>query len=201
MLFIALASALALPYFRREVPQEHSHDLILDVVRPAIQGSGTVFAKLDPVFGTLADKAGQDALASNGITGADANIDCLHQNLADACIKGAKGDKNIIIACVQFAALERNTAKIGQESKICNEKPKSAELANIKQHQDPASQAAKDGHNRLVEIEVAKAAKALGFSDQEAVNFAQRTSTFEASGDDPSGRGNTCDFDPGNPVN
>ncbi|KAI8909520.1 hypothetical protein EDD86DRAFT_176598, partial [Gorgonomyces haynaldii] len=192
MLLIYAAAVFATSVHKREVPQEHSHDLILDQVRPLIQKSGTAFAKIDPVFGTLANAAATTAINSNGLKGDDADVACLQQNLADACITGAAGNKNGIIACVQFRALERNTAKIGQASDTCTKQPKSKELAGLKQHQDPAGNGAAQ-NNKDVEIQVAKVAKSLGFSDQEAVNFAQRTSTFQAAGNDPSGRGNTCD--------
>ncbi|KAJ3111280.1 hypothetical protein HDU96_005815 [Phlyctochytrium bullatum] len=192
----AIASAVV-----AEVPQEHSHDLIVNQVRNVIRkgNNNSPFVDVDPIFALLGNAA-----ASNGIKGAarltaaaDTDPDCLQQNIADECIANAKrtgNDKADIAVCIQFRALERNSGGVGNKSNLCTKAtPKNPEIANLLQHQDPASDGAAD-NNKKVELEVAKQTAALGFSAQEAANLALQTATF-APGQrgDPTAKGNSCD--------
>ncbi|KAJ3108716.1 hypothetical protein HDU97_000114 [Phlyctochytrium planicorne] len=202
ILAVALASVVAAtPLNRREVPQEHSHDLIVDEVRKLVQGSKEPIAKLDVVFGKLGDTAINNGIAGAGLQGAKINPACVQLNLADVCVTQAKGDKNKIALCLQYRVLERNTGKVGQASAACNEKPKNAILNGLVQLQDPASADGK-ANNGKIQTDLAKALVKTGFSANEAADLALQTSTFGAGNTgDNSGKGNACDgFDKANTV-
>ena len=197
ILKIAAISPLFIPLVFGSVPQEHSHDLILNAARLIIQKSKNPIAKVDVVFGLLGKVAADGGISQAGLTGQIDDI-CLHQSLADECLTVAKAlnmDKNSMASCIQYQGLERNTVKVGEASPICSQPVVNKEISSFAQHQDAAGGADAIQNNILVETEVAKQMVALGFSPAEAVNLAFQTATF-AAGDinDTSGKGNTCDF-------
>lgn len=186
-----------------EVPQEHSHDLILSRARVANQSNKkgnnpSSFAKVDPVIGLLADKG---VLAGIQKVGQKSNPACVHQIIADSCLTNAKREnlaKDAKAACIQYAALERNTGLAGTASAICKDQPKNKELLKVKAHQDPGSKGAA-AINKAVELEVAKQMFALGFSANDSADLAQRTATFSGTLDRKASKsaGNSCDAPPG----
>ena len=100
----------------REVPQEHSHNRFLDGVRVNLNINNP--AKIqDPVFGLLGDAAA--AAGAGSIT----NLACLHQATADQAFTNAKAAGNVTgqADALMYAALERNTGKVGLASAACTE--------------------------------------------------------------------------------
>ncbi|KAJ3117190.1 hypothetical protein HDU96_007618, partial [Phlyctochytrium bullatum] len=197
--------AASLTFVAAEVPQEHSHDLIVNQVRNIIRKGNNqeAFTRVDPIFALLGDGAARGGIAQDPKLTSDAQRDpsCLQQNIADECISNAKrtgNDRNEIATCIQFRALEKNTIGIGLRSAQCNQTPKNAEINGLKQHQDPAADGA-TAENKAIEIEVGRRIFALGgFSAEQATNLALQTATF-APGDrnDFTFKGNTCDtFNP-----
>ncbi|KAJ3086255.1 hypothetical protein HK102_013365 [Quaeritorhiza haematococci] len=189
---------------RREVPQEHSHDIILNEFRRILDLQPGRGGFPDPVFGVLANPAAATALSQTNLpNNIKSDAKCLQQNLADQAITTCKavrpGDANCIATAVKFRALERNTQRVGLKSDICTATPQNQELVGIQQHQDPASQNAK-AENAEIEKAVAKRLKELGLSTEAAVTGALETTTF-APGDvnDPTAKGNSCDAAPGRP--
>ncbi|KAG0646073.1 hypothetical protein D0Z07_8392 [Hyphodiscus hymeniophilus] len=168
----------------REVPQEHSHDRFLDGVRVnlALNNPDNI---QDPVFGLLGNAA-----AATG-AGAITNLDCLHQATADQAFTNAKAAGNVTgqADALMYAALERNTGKVGLASVICNETAVNPEIAAVQQHQDPASTGAAAG-NKAVVLALAAQLSSIGADPTEAL----LSGTF-APGDlnDNTGAGNTCD--------
>ncbi|KAI8845569.1 hypothetical protein BC829DRAFT_399355 [Chytridium lagenaria] len=207
LIAIAASTVSAVPSLqRREVPQEHSHDLIVNAVRNIVRegNNQNAFVGVDPIFALLGDGAANTGIAQDAklTNAAQKNPDCLQQNIADECISNAKkvGNSNLgavntkVATCLQFRALEKNTIGIGLNSKQCTAAPRNAELAGLKQHQDPAANGA-TAENKAIEIELGKKIFALGgFSADAAANLALQTATF-APGDkgDNTFKGNTCD--------
>jgi hypothetical protein len=181
-----LAVARELPYSlmaKREVPQEHSHEAILRNVNTNLQLDNPLEIQ-DAVFSLLGNAA-----AAKGAPKV-ANLDCLQQIVADQAFTNAKaaGDVDGQANAIMFRAIERNTAKVGLASVICNETAKNPEIAAITQHQDPASPEASG--NKQIALDVAKQLASIGADP----NLAIQTGTF-APGDknDNTGAGNTCD--------
>jgi hypothetical protein len=168
----------------REVPQEHSHDRFLDGVRVNLALNNPNKIE-DPVFGLLGDAAA--AAGAGSIT----NLDCLHQATADQAFTNAKAAGNVTgqADALMYAALERNTGKVGLASVICNETAVNPEIQAVQQHQDPASPNAAAG-NKAVVLALAKQLAAIGADPQEAL----LSGTFAPGNlDDDTGKGNTCD--------
>ena len=140
---------------KREVPQEHSHEPILRATNDALQLDNPLEIQ-DTVFALLGNKA-----AAEGAPNV-ANLDCLQQIIADQAFTNAKaaGDLNGQIQAILFRALERNTGSVGLASVSCNETAVNPEIANIQQHQDPASDEASG--NAAIELEVAKSLASIG---------------------------------------
>lgn len=168
---------------KREVPQEHSHQNILDVVNPILKQNNPL-AIQDVVFGLLGNKA-----AAEGAPNVQ-DLDCLQQIIADQVFTNAlaAGDVNGQVNAILYRALERNTGSVGLASVLCTQTAVNPEIAAITQHQDPASSAASG--NKQIALNVAKQIAAVG-GDPTQANLA---STF-APGKlgDSTGKGNTCD--------
>ncbi|KAL8796926.1 MAG: hypothetical protein Q9182_007273 [Xanthomendoza sp. 2 TL-2023] len=169
----------------REVPQEHSHNSFLASVRTSLALDNPDSIQ-DPVFGLLGNAAA--AAGQGSIT----DTDCLHQATADQAFTNAKsaGDVKGMTNALIYAALERNTGKVGLASVLCTAiSAKNPEIAAVSQHQDPASPGAAES-NKAVTLELAKQIASVGGDPQEAL----KSGTF-APGDvnDPTAKGNTCD--------
>lgn len=193
MLFSSLAtlliasSALAapVPRWKREVPQEHSHEAILRLVTASLVLDNPDNIQ-DSVFGLLGAKA-----AATG-AGNIADPDCLQQATADQAFTNAKsaGDIAGMTAALQYRALERNTGSVGLASVACTSiTAVNPEIAAIQQHQDPASDNAAE-INKAIVLELAKQIASIGGNPLDAL----ATGTF-APGEigDPTAAGNTCD--------
>ena len=159
----ARPTAARLPVYRREVPQEHSHDRFLDGVRVNLNINNPCNIS-DPVFGLLGNAA-----AAEG-AGKITNLDCLHQATADQAFTNAKAAGNVTgqSDALIYAALERNTGKVGLASVLCNETAVNSEIAAITQHQDPASTGAAAG-NKAIVLALAKQLAAIGANAQDAL--------------------------------
>ena len=115
----------------REVPQEHSHNTFLASVRASLALNNPDNIQ-DPVFGLLGSAAAAEGQGS--IT----DTDCLHQATADQAFTNAKvaGDVDGMTNALIYAALERNTGKVGLASVLCTAiEAKNPEIAAISQHQ------------------------------------------------------------------
>lgn len=136
LLTLGLSSASPLPHVHkvREVPQEHSHEHFLDLVRTSLNINNPKGIK-DPVFGLLGNAA------AAGGAGSVTNLDCLQQETADQAFTNAKaaGDVVGMAGALVYRALERNTGSVGLASVLCTETAANSEIAAISQHQDPAS--------------------------------------------------------------
>ncbi|KAB5585144.1 hypothetical protein GE09DRAFT_946021 [Coniochaeta sp. 2T2.1] len=189
---IGLAAAGPVPHQlkAREVPQEHSHNIFLDLCNKSLKLNNPKNI-LDCVFALLGDAA-----AANG-AGDVTNLACLQQETADQAFSNAKaaGDIPGMAGALCYRALERNTGKVGQASAICTETAVNPEIDAITQHQDPASANAAT-INKGIAIELAKQLASIGADPF----LALETGTF-APGDlnDNTGKGNSCDTDPSNP--
>ncbi|KAF5389309.1 hypothetical protein D9757_003448 [Collybiopsis confluens] len=187
LLALAYAAALnAAPILRREVPQEHSHEAILILMREAIATGSNPQNLGDPVFGLLGDAA-----AAGGL-GQTADPECLQQNLADLAFTNAKASSNVTLmtAALIYRALERNTGSVGLQSNACTSTTAvNPEVAAISQHQDPASTGAA-ATNKAVVLALAQQIASIGGNPQDAL----QSGTF-APGTigDPTAKGNTCD--------
>jgi hypothetical protein len=168
----------------REVPQEQSHNKFLAGVRTSLNLDNPAGIQ-DPVFGLLGNAAA--AAGAGTIT----NLDCLHQATADQAFTNAKaaGDVTGMSDALLYAALERNTGKVGLKSVLCTDKAVNPEIQAIQQHQDPASDGAA-ATNKAIVLELAQQLQAIGGNAQDAL----LSGTF-APGDlaDNTGKGNTCD--------
>jgi hypothetical protein len=176
----------AAPILRREVPQEHSHEAILILMRAAIATGSNTQNLGDPVFGLLGDAA-----AAGGL-GDTTDPECLQQNLADLAFTNAKaaGNVTLMTGALIYRALERNTAAVGLQSNACTSTTAAnSEIAAISQHQDPASTNA-SAINKAVVLTLAQQIASIGGNPQDAL----QSGTF-APGTigDPTAAGNTCD--------
>ncbi|KAK1749839.1 hypothetical protein QBC47DRAFT_439932 [Echria macrotheca] len=184
---VGAASARDISFYtkvaKREVPQEHSHQAIIDIVNQALQLNNPLEIK-DAVFALLGNKA-----AAEGAPNV-ANLDCLEQIVADQAFTNGKAAGNLEFQAnaILFRALERNTGSVGLASVLCNETAVNPEIAAITQHQDPASKEA--AGNADIELAVAAQLQAIGADP----NLALTSGTF-APGQigDPTAKGNTCD--------
>ncbi|KAL8949919.1 MAG: hypothetical protein Q9222_004008 [Ikaeria aurantiellina] len=170
---------------RREVPQEHSHNSFLASVRTSLAKNNPDNIQ-DPVFGLLGNAA---AAAGQGSI---SDTDCLHQATADQAFTNAKaaGDVTGMTDALIYAALERNTAKVGLESVRCTAiEATNPEIGAISQHQDPASANAA-ATNKAITLALAQQIASIGGDPQQAL----KAGTF-APGDvnDPTAKGNSCD--------
>ncbi|KAL9597894.1 MAG: hypothetical protein Q9219_004847 [cf. Caloplaca sp. 3 TL-2023] len=169
----------------REVPQEHSHNVFLASVRTSLNLNNPDKIQ-DPVFGLLGNAA---AAAGQGSI---SDTDCLHQATADQAFTNAKaaGDVTGMTDALIYAALERNTGKVGLASVKCTAiTATNPEIAAISQHQDPASTGAAET-NKAITLALAKQIASIGGDPQQAL----KSGTF-APGDvnDPTAKGNSCD--------
>lgn len=117
--------------YNREVPQEHSHNTFLASVRTSLALNNPDNIQ-DPVFGLLGN--GAAAAGQGSIT----DTNCLHQATADQAFTNAKaaGDVDGMTNALIYAALERNTGKVGLASVLCTAiKATNPEIAAISQHQ------------------------------------------------------------------
>jgi hypothetical protein len=67
-----------------------------------------------------------------------------------------------------YAALERNTGKVGLASVLCNETAVNPEIAAIQAHQDPASTGAA-ATNKAIVLALAQQLQSIGADPQEAL--------------------------------
>jgi hypothetical protein len=160
------ADSVILPRYTlrgREVPQEHSHNRFLDGVRVNLNLNNPA-AISDPVFGLLGDAA-----AAKG-AGTITNLACLHQATADQAFTNAKAANNVTgqADALIFAALERNTGKVGLASAACTDTAANPEIQAVQQHQDPASAGAA-AINKAIVLELAKQLKSIGADPQLAL--------------------------------
>lgn len=151
---------------KREVPQEHSHEQILQKTNTFLKLDNPLEIQ-DAVFSLLGNAA-----AALGAPNVD-NLDCLQQIVADQAFTNAKaaGDVDGQINAILFRALERNTGSVGLASVICTQVAVNKEIAAITQHQDPASKEGIAG-NADIELAVAKQIAALGGDPILALNSA-----------------------------
>ncbi|CAL1712925.1 unnamed protein product [Somion occarium] len=173
----------ALP-IRREVPQEHSHESIITVVRVSLNLDNPDQIQ-DPVFALLGDAAA--AAGAGNIN----DLSCLQQAVADQAFTNAKAANDVagMTNALIFRALERNTGQVGLKSALCTQTAKNPEIAALTQHQDPASDGAAAA-NKAVTLELAKQIASIGGDPLDAL----KSGTF-APGDlnDATAKGNTCD--------
>ncbi|RYP73596.1 hypothetical protein DL771_003484 [Monosporascus sp. 5C6A] len=171
--------------FRREVPQEHSHDRFVIGVKEALN-LNNVDQVQDPIFALLGNAA-----AAQG-AGLVEDLDCLQQRVADQAFTNAKeaGDLEGMTNALIFRTLERNTAAVGQKSVLCqSEVATNPEIAALQQHQDPASEGAAE-LNKNIALELAVQLASIGADPQ----LALLSGTFEPGDvNDRTGAGNTCD--------
>ncbi|KAK8090780.1 hypothetical protein PG994_000285 [Apiospora phragmitis] len=190
----AVLQALNRQLSRREVPQEHSHDNILNVVAASLKLDNPDNIQ-DPVFSLLGNKA-----AAEG-AGDVKDLDCLQQRIADQAFTNAKAANDVdgMANALIFRALERNTASVGLASVLCkSETAKNPEVAALQQHQDPASDGAAE-LNKQIAMTLATQLSAIGADPTLAI----QSGTF-APGKvgDETGAGNTCDdIDPKGCIN
>ncbi|OHE94897.1 hypothetical protein CORC01_09816 [Colletotrichum orchidophilum] len=173
---------------KREVPQEHSHEIFLNITREFLNKENPKGIS-DPVFGLLGDKAAQAG------AGKVTNLACLQQETADQAFTNAKAAKDIrgMSAALVYQTLERNTAGVGVNSAACTDKPVNAEIAALpKKHQDPAAAGAA-ANNKEVALALAKQLAAVGGDPM----LALESGTFApGSKTDNTGKGLSCDTDP-----
>ncbi|KAI1648712.1 uncharacterized protein F4817DRAFT_333815 [Daldinia loculata] len=170
--------------FRREVPQEHSHEKFLKGVGLALN-LNNVDQVQDPVFALLGNKA-----AAQG-AGQVQDLDCLQQRVADQAFTNAKAANDVegMTNALIFRALERNTGSVGLASVLCTETAKNPEIAAIQQHQDPASSGAA-ALNKQITLDLAVQLASIGADPQ----LALQSGTFApGQAGDQTGAGNTCD--------
>lgn len=187
---LGLASAEREVLRLREVPQEHSHNRFLDLVRTSLSTSNPQNIQ-DPVFGLLGDAAA--AAGAGTVT----NLECLQQATADQAFTNAKaaGDIPGMAGALLYRAIERNTGAVGLASVICNETAVNPEIQAISQHQDPASTNAASV-NKGITLALAKQLAGIGADPL----LALESGTF-APGTlgDPTAAGHTCDTEADEP--
>ncbi|KAI1640068.1 hypothetical protein F4809DRAFT_559853 [Biscogniauxia mediterranea] len=171
--------------FRREVPQEHSHEKFLSGVEAALNLNNVDNVQA-AVFGLLGNAA---AAAGAGDV---QDLDCLQQRIADQAFTNAKAANDVegMTNALIFRALERNTGSVGLASVLCqSETAVNPEIAAIQQHQDPASDGAA-ALNKQITLDLAVQLASIGADPQ----LALQAGTF-APGEigDQTGAGNTCD--------
>ncbi|WQF77445.1 hypothetical protein CDEST_02459 [Colletotrichum destructivum] len=170
---------------KREVPQEHSHEIFLNITREFLNKENPK-AIADPVFGLLGDGAAKQG------AGQVTNLACLQQETADQAFTNAKAANDIrgMSAALVYQTLERNTGGVGKASAACTDKAVNPEIAALsKKHQDPAADDAA-ANNKAVTLELAKQLASVGGDPM----LALESGTF-APGDkaDTTAKGNSCD--------
>ncbi|KAK8127630.1 hypothetical protein PG984_008738 [Apiospora sp. TS-2023a] len=190
----AVLQALNRHLSRREVPQEHSHENILNVVATSLKLDNPDNIQ-DPVFSLLGNKA-----AAEG-AGNVKDLDCLQQRIADQAFTNAKAANDVdgMANALIFRALERNTGSVGLASVLCkSETAKNPEVAALQQHQDPASDGAAE-LNKQIALTLATQLSAIGADPALAI----QSGTFApGKKGDTTGAGNTCDdIDPKGCIN
>lgn len=188
ILSLGLSSASPLPHRAhehqiREVPQEHSHNLFLDLVRTSLLLDNPLEIE-DPVFGLLGNAA------AAGGAGSVTDLDCLQQATADQAFTNAKkaGDLAGMAGALVYRALERNTGSVGLASALCTETAANSEIGALSQHQDPASDNAAS-INKGIAIALAQQLAGIGADPL----LALESGTFAAGEtSDLTGKGNTC---------
>jgi hypothetical protein len=184
---LSIASASPVPqhsHKAREVPQEHSHNRFLDLVRTSL-ATNNLQNIVDPVFGLLGNAAA--AAGAGSVT----DLDCLQQATADQAFTNAKavGDLAGMAGALVYRALERNTGSVGLASVLCTETPANPEIAAVSQHQDPASADAATT-NKGITLALAQQLAAIGADPL----LALESGTFAAGTiGDPTAAGNSCD--------
>ncbi|KAL2015686.1 hypothetical protein VTK56DRAFT_5021 [Thermocarpiscus australiensis] len=184
---VGIASGRELPIYsakvsKREVPQEHSQEAIFRATDAALKLNNPLNI-LDAVFALLGN-----ATAATGAPEVD-NLDCLQQIVAHQAFTNSKaaGDLEGQTNAILFRALERNTLSVGLASALCNETAVNLEIANIQQHQDPASPEA--ANHAAIELEVAKSLASIDADPP----LALQSATFPPGEiGDPTAAGNTC---------
>lgn len=141
---------------KREVPQEHSHDLFLTITNDALKLENPK-GIVDAVFGLLGN--GAAAAGAGEVT----NLDCLKQETADQAYTNAKaaGDLKGMAGALLYQAIERNTGSVGAASVLCTDAAVNPEIAALTQHQDPASENA-GATNKAITLELAKQLASIG---------------------------------------
>ncbi|KAM0276082.1 hypothetical protein ACHAQH_007101 [Verticillium albo-atrum] len=170
--------------FKRQVPQEHSHEIFLTTTREFLNLDNPK-GIADPVFGLLGDAA-----AAKG-AGQVTNLACLKQETADQAFTNAKaaGDIRGMSAALVFQAIERNTGSVGGVSAACTETPVNPEIGAFSQHQDAAGPGALEG-NKAITLALAKQLALIGGDPL----LALESGTFVAGDlNDRTGAGNSCD--------
>lgn len=157
-LLATAASATPHGLAKRQVPQELSHAIYLEIMRDFLNLDNPLQI-LDPVFGLLGNAA-----AAGGIADPDAiNLDCLKQITADQAFTNAKAISDVrgMAAALVYQALERNTGGVGVESVICPEDAVNPEINAFDQHQDAAAPGAQET-NKAIVLELAKQLALIG---------------------------------------
>ncbi|RBQ64944.1 hypothetical protein VDGD_03349 [Verticillium dahliae] len=170
--------------FKRQVPQEHSHEIFLTITREFLNLNNPKGIS-DPVFGLLGDAA-----ASKG-AGKVTNLACLKQETADQAFTNAKkvGDIRGMSAALVYQALERNTGSVGGVSAACTDKPVNPEIGAFAQHQDAAGPGALAG-NKAIALALAKQLALIGGDPL----LALESGTFVAGElNDRTAAGKSCD--------
>lgn len=157
---------------KRQVPQEHSHDFVLNITKEFLELDNPKEIA-DPVFGLLGDAAAEEG------AGQVTNLACLKQETADQAFTNAKAISDLrgMAGALLFQAIERNSAKVGAASELCTETAVNPEIAALTQHQDAAGEGA-EAVNKAVTLELAKQLAAMGADP----NLALLSGTF-APGD------------------
>lgn len=147
----------------REVPQEHSHNRFIAGVNANLNINNPAGIK-DAVFGLLGNAAA--AAGAGTIT----DLDCLHQATADQAFTNAKAAANVTgqSDALLYAALERNTGKVGLASVSCNQTAVNPEIQAVQQHQDPASTGAA-ATNKAIVLALAQQLSSVGANPQDAL--------------------------------
>ncbi|KAF2195689.1 hypothetical protein K469DRAFT_616473 [Zopfia rhizophila CBS 207.26] len=181
---LGAVTAWPLAMRKREVPQEHAHQNILDIVDQLLQLNNPDNIQAS-VFGLLGAAAAADG------AGNIADADCLQQATADQAFTNAKEASDVagMTAALIFRGLERNTGEVGLESVPCESiQAVNPEIAAIQQHQDPAADGAAE-LNKEITLEIARQIASIGSNPLDALE----ASTF-APGEigDETAAGNTC---------
>jgi hypothetical protein len=108
--------------------------------------------------------------SSSGGAGTITNLACLHQATADQAFTNAKAAGNVTgqSDALLYAALERNTGKVGLASAACTDAAVNPEIQAIQQHQDPASTGAA-AINKAIVLELSKQLASIGADPQLAL--------------------------------
>jgi len=185
LLAASVSLAAPVPSWKREVPQEHSHQNIVDPVNDLLKQNNPDEI-VDAIFSLLGN-----AGASKGL-GKIQDAVCLQQAVADQAFSNAKANNDIagMTNALIFRTLERNSGTVGGKSDLCTSiKAVNPEIAALQQHQDPAGEGAQD-LNKQIALELAKQIASIGGNPLDAI----KSGTF-APGQlgDPTAKGNTCD--------